>query len=292
MHVPIVSSAAAWWLHLRTQRKMHGRGNPGQYAVEFPTRFLAGRRVDCERRGLSWRLALDDLAQRLLFAVGVYEGALVDWLTSELEPDDVVLDVGGHVGLLTIPLADRLRDLGGTGRVIAFEPAPDSYEAFLHHVAINGLRDRVEVVNAALGERRGQAVLSAATATDDPSQRSLHAAERGDGVTVDVLNFDEWWLDRGGFRIDVMKMDVEGGELAALSGMRKALGAAGPRLLVVELKDELAAMAGSSTEDVVRLLAELGYERDRPISELIGSPNRIPHVDVNAVFRRTEEAEE
>src|SRR5215471_19195745 len=52
-----------------------------------------------------------------------------------LEPGDVFVDGGAHVGLFTLVAARRV---GPGGRVIAFEPSPANRQRLLDNVALNG----------------------------------------------------------------------------------------------------------------------------------------------------------
>ena len=67
-----------------------------------------------------------------------------------------VLDVGANVGAYTLIFATWV---GETGRVIAFEPAPDTCEGLRTHVTMNGFDDRVTIVEAAAAATVGEARL-------------------------------------------------------------------------------------------------------------------------------------
>src|SRR3954451_5544991 len=82
-------------------------------------------RVRVRRLGVRLELDLRDNLQRTLYFTGTYEPGVLALLERELRRGDVVLDVGAHVGVHALTAARRLRALGG-GRVIAFEPTPDS----------------------------------------------------------------------------------------------------------------------------------------------------------------------
>ena len=101
-----------------------------------------------------------------------------------------MLDVGAHVGVHALTAARRLRELGG-GRVIAFEPTPDSAAAVRAAAARNGLP--VEVVESGLGEADGEIELRG-----DPRYPTHDAGVRsqfGEGDVVaraPVTTLDAW----------------------------------------------------------------------------------------------------
>ena len=228
-------------------------------------------RVSARRLGLRLHLDLRDNLQRTLYFTGTYEPGLLRLLEHELRAGDTVLDVGAHVGVHALTAARRLRELGG-GRVIAFEPTPDSAAAVRAAAARNRLA--VEVVESGLGAADGEIELRG-----DPRYPTHDAGVRsqfGDGDVVaraPVTTFDAWAQRDGLDRLDVVKIDIEGAEILALRGMRATLRALEPRLLAIEVKDVVMERGPGDEAALHALLAECGYAP-------AGSPER--HV---AVFR-------
>lgn len=210
-------------------------------------------------------LDLRDNLQAVLYYAGRYEPAVRRFLLGELRCGDVVLDVGANIGVHALAAARRLEELGG-GRVIAFEPARDSVAKLGAGAARNGVQ--LEVVPAALGERAELATLRADSRYDaaDAGVRSLY----GDGDIVQevpVVRLDDWAREHDLDRLDVVKLDVEGAEIAALTGAARTLKRLQPRALLVEDK------RSESSARLHAVLDELGY---RPTGEVL---------DHNAVFR-------
>lgn len=192
--------------------------------------------IAVRRQGLQWRLDLRDNLQAVLYYAGRYEPAVSRFLRSELRPGDVVLDVGANIGLHSLGAAKRLKDLGG-GRVIAFEPAEDSLDKLRAAAERNELADLITLVPAALGERKHQAALHADPRYDraDSGVRSLQA----DGEVVQdvpVIRLDDWVREHSLDRLDVIKLDIEGSETAALGGATRTLVRLQPRAVLVEDK--------------------------------------------------------
>src|SRR5690349_11942579 len=75
--------------------------------------WLDAPRVMAGRLGLALALDLRDNLQRTVYFTGTYEPGLLRFLANELEPGDVVVDVGAHVGIHALTAAGRLRELGG-----------------------------------------------------------------------------------------------------------------------------------------------------------------------------------
>jgi len=236
-----------------------------------PDWWAVAPRVKARRLGLDLELDLRDNLQRTLWFTGTYEPGLVRTLDEELRAGDTVLDVGGHVGVHALGAARRLRELGG-GRVIAFEPTPDSATAIRAGAARNGLA--VEVAEAALGEEEGEIEVRG-----DPRYSAHDAGVRsqfGDGEVIaraPVTTLDAWAEEHRLERLDVVKIDIEGAEILALRGMRGSLARLKPRLLAIEVKDVVMERGPGDERQLHSLLGECGYAP-------AGSPER--HV---ALFR-------
>jgi FkbM family methyltransferase len=191
-------------------------------------------------------------------------------ILDELRPDDRIADVGANIGLYAIVVARHLT----SGRVYAFEPDPVNAALLRRHLALNGVADRVEVIQAAAGEASGSASFVAAGSTlssmvgtrwDDPDLEV---------VTVPTVTLDEA-LPSGA---DILKIDTEGYEGHVLAGAAVLLSDPNrrPRLLVVEVHPE--AMPEPQEEDAEPLrawLADRGYEIGERIAALFGQEHWI-----------------
>jgi FkbM family methyltransferase len=135
---------------------------------------------------------------------------------------DLVFDIGAHVG-------NRTRALAGLGcRVIAVEPQP-SMAAALRVVV--GRQSAVQIVEAAVSDHAGRAPLAVSERTPTVSTladdwREARRHERGfDRVDWNVrIEVETTTLDALIARFGVpvfIKLDIEGGEAAALAGLSR-----------------------------------------------------------------------
>jgi FkbM family methyltransferase len=157
-------------------------------------------------------------------------------------PGQVVYDVGAHAGYYTL-LASHL--VGPTGRVVAFEPLPRNVAYLREHIRVNRLRN-VTVIEAAVSDREGRAAFNRAT---NPSMGHLDPLGELDvgSVALDSL------ISRGETPPpDHIKMDIEGGELAALEGARELLLSRHPAIFLGTHGAEMHGLC-------CRLLTSLGY---------------------------------
>ncbi len=179
------------------------------------------------------------------------ERFLLDLLEARLRPGMTVVDVGAYVGLITLTAA---RAVGPTGRVIAFEPHPESCAILRRNAERAGAR-QVAVHELALADRTGPAALH----LDPECERtSLVDGRIDDAETIParVAKGDE--LIEG--PVDLIKIDAEGAELAVLRGLRATLAASPDVLMVVECAPVVLRAAGHAPEDLAELVRELGFD--------------------------------
>lgn len=174
-------------------------------------------------------------------------------LVGALRPGRSAVDGGAHIGYMTLQLA---RAAGPGGGVVAFEPNAEVRPVLALNVRRNGLADRVRISAKALGSAPGAAVLQVLGGGD--ASRLSPSARGRDVVPVEVTCLDRELADEP--VPDVVKLDVEGAEVAALQGMRDLLAreTEAPTLFV-ECNAEALASAGSSPARLLDLLASHGY---------------------------------
>lgn len=153
---------------------------------------------------------------------GFYQRDLAELLQRRLEPDAVVLDIGAHIGVVTALLAG----LCPKGQVYSFEPATENHAHLTINVAANGF-DNVTVERAAIFDTDGEIRLE----FDATYPGGSHVGDGG--ATVPSLRLDTWMRATGLDRLDLVKLDVEGVELAVLEGAAETLRRFRP-ILVVE----------------------------------------------------------
>jgi FkbM family methyltransferase len=193
-----------------------------------------------------------------------YDAHLAEWLATRVHPGQTALDVGANVGIYVLQFAHWSRP---DGRVIAVEPNPSARAVLEKHVRLNGLERRVEIVSAAVGAAAGEAALFA---LDADGMSRLGApnptlAGRATAITVPVVSLDDLCESRA-LAPDWLFIDIEGFEIAALSGARRLLAARRPSMgIVVEMHPDSWEVAGTTRADAESLLRELGL-RAEPLS--------------------------
>lgn len=208
--------------------------------------------------GIVMQLDPQEWCQIDLLAYGTREPETVALFERLLQPGDSCIDVGAHVGHLTLVAA---RAVGTAGTVVAVDPQPYTCERLLTNAALNGFSHLLVVV-AAAGEADGLVTLHDQAVSDrsrltllgsgvnDSAQRFMVATVRLDSLADD--------LDP----IRLLKIDVEGFEAAVLRGAGAVLARTGHVVLEV-LPDEPA-----RAEEVAELLRGHGFR----LADVHGQP--------------------
>lgn len=155
-----------------------------------------------------------------LWANGVYEPWTTDLVKRELKRGNVFVDVGANIGYFTV-MASKL--VGERGRVYAFEPNPLSFEILKRNVESNGLPN-VTIEQKAVANFSGRIELWS-------NEGNAYAWKEGERISfsVDSVSLDDYFH---GQHIDLMKMDIDGGETMALDGASQLLSTSLEKLII------------------------------------------------------------
>ena len=180
---------------------------------------------------------------------------------ASVRPGDVVLDAGANVGAYAVLFGQWV---GSTGHVLAFEPDPIAHKRLLRHIQLNGLADRVTAVQSAIANDGPTRLRFAVFESSGISRLATDAEEPGTQIQdVDAISIDAF-CDQTGRSPNVIKIDVEGAELAALRGARATIARASHRLqLFVEMHPHLWARLGFTAADIQRECEQQGLVPER-----------------------------
>jgi FkbM family methyltransferase len=207
------------------------------------------------------QLRLSEHMQRRIFWMGYYSTDIVALLKRELRQDMVVVDVGANIGEISLVAAQRV---GVAGKVIAFEPVSAIAERLTEHVQMNDL-SQVIIRREALGKAGSGRMPIYGSCGQDASEEnlglaSLYGERAGQNPIeyVDVITLDDALASLSLARVDLIKIDVEGGELACLQGAGGVLRRFRP-MLIVEVQAFSARQAGWNVDELFQYLQGFGY---------------------------------
>jgi FkbM family methyltransferase len=191
----------------RLTRRLRGR---------WSNRLLGEHGIAILADTLNGRLAVpagDFNVGRSLLQNGEYDWPQITWLKPILSKNSRVVFAGAHIGAVLIPLIAA----AGSSSVIAYEPSPRNFKLLTMNLSLNGMHG-VRALNAALGDHAGD-IQFTENAINTGNSR---IAASGGEITVKLATLDatvpkEW------NSLDLIVMDTEGSEVAAMRGAASTL---------------------------------------------------------------------
>jgi FkbM family methyltransferase len=174
---------------------------------------------------------------RSLLQNGEYDWPQITWLKPLLGKTSRLVFAGAHIGAVLIPLVNT----AGTRSVVAYEPSPRNFKLLAANLELNGTQG-VATINAALGERVGD-IQFTENAINTGNSR---VAPTGGEITVELATLDAT-LPRDWDGVDLIVMDTEGSEVAAMRGAPQTL--AKTKNFYVEFSPEQLREQGSSAAE-------------------------------------------
>jgi FkbM family methyltransferase len=175
-----------------------------------------------------------DLHAEKDYWLGTYEPELLAALRDLVRPGWVAYDLGANIGYISLLLA---RLVGQDGGVASFEALPSNLDRLRLNLNLNALQERVTVVSGAVGNST-EPVQFLLGPSDDTGKAQGSAGRQemaySQAITVPGIILDEFVFAQGNPPPAVVKIDIEGGEVLALPGMRRILAEARP-LVCLEL---------------------------------------------------------
>jgi FkbM family methyltransferase len=178
------------------------------------------------------------------------------FLWRSLQPGMVFLDIGAHHGIYSIVAAKRL---GTDGTVVAFEPSLREFRRLRLHLRLNRMhwvRSEPVAIGAAASTRRFFQVLEG-----DSTRGGLQPPATRDKVaetSVETVCLDDYVSRFPLKRVDIVKLDVEGGELEVLQGASNILTTFRP-VFICEVLDAATHAWGYEAREIILKFQCFGY---------------------------------
>jgi FkbM family methyltransferase len=196
-----------------------------------------------------------------IWRFGFHERLTSLFILKRLREGSCFIDIGAHFGYYTI-LASKIA--GGSGRVVAIEPIPETFAALQTNIVINHLENvktyqvaafstddcipfiDFGIINSALNTRtRARGLMEGKEHTGN---RIMVAARRADDI-VKSLNIET---------VHLIKIDAESGEEEVLNGLSDTIGRDRPST-IVEMGGVSAEEEESRIGRIFSFMKEFGY---------------------------------
>jgi FkbM family methyltransferase len=157
-----------------------------------------------------------------------------------VKPGDIIFDIGANIGFLTLLFA---RQTGAKGHVHAFEALPANIHRLKQNIDRNNFQERVTVIPAAVLDKSGPVEFFIGPSTGMgkvEGSAGRDSIEYSDSIQVEGLSIDEYIELGGNIPANIIKIDIEGGEVLAVPGMQKLIHNHRP-IVMIELHGRIAA---------------------------------------------------
>lgn len=235
--------------------------------------------------GMAVMVPWNDDGGRAIWQSGYYESNSVHLIEKLLSPGMVFLDLGANIGQYSLVAS---RGVGPNGQVHSFEPDPETFQWLARNVRLNHLQN-VYLNQVALFDESGKKDLYLATPQDTGSNSfAMPWTFSGETCEVACTTLDEYLKERRIDRVDVVKIDVEGSELPALTGGADILfKSKNNPILLVEFEEKRQQAFGKSCAALAEFLTKNGYALFRSWSPTpepyVPGPGNPPSLNVLAI---------
>ena len=153
----------------------------------------------------------DWMTQRTIVRRQIHEPEVTEYLLQNLKPGMTFLDVGAGIGWFTLIGAHKVKS---EGQVLAYEPMPSRFEVLRENIKLNGFKN-VQCFSLALSDREGRLYMG--------GRWHMRLISRKTDIPTKTISLDSHFKTLDLENVDVVKIDVEGGELAVLYGMEQTI---------------------------------------------------------------------
>lgn len=196
--------------------------------------------------------SLDRLVYLALHRAGLLGAEEAQLLRQLVEKGMHVVDIGANIGLYTLLFAKLV---GNAGRVFAFEPEPNLFSALCDNCATNAVLN-VAPFQFAAGDsdRRAKFQRSIFNSGDNRLAESTGDVKP---IEVEVARLDDLLPVR---RVHFIKLDVQGHELAALTGMQEVIASSPDVRVFFEFSPGDLRAANTPPESLLNFFRERGFK--------------------------------
>ncbi len=213
---------------------MERAGRTGAFSYES---YADGSRVMVSRQLSSFLLASrpnDEGLSEHFKNDGFWEAWITLWISKNVVPGSICIDVGANYGYFTFQLAQM------GCRVLAYEANPELIPYLVRSVELNDCCDRVKIINAAVTEVEGDGIdfNIAKSSANSSINTYTHTGDAFIGaVKIKATKLDTCLINYK--KIDFIKMDIEGAEQLAWKGMQRLFDTNPGCVCLMELVPEL-----------------------------------------------------
>jgi FkbM family methyltransferase len=189
-----------------------------------------------------------------LLVWGLYEKYETKLFKKLIKKGMVVVDVGANIGYYTLLAA---RCVGEEGKVFAFEPDPYNYSLLCKNIEVNGYRNVIPLRKAVFS-KSGKMKMFLDKSNLGGHSLSEANVDKDTSIMIEVTSLDDYFKNTD-YKIDVIKVDVQGSEMEVLEGMTNIINQNDNLKIITEFWPIGIRNSGSSPRGFLNRLVESGF---------------------------------
>ncbi len=185
-----------------------------------------------------------------------FEETEIQFLKETLQEGDYFLDIGANIGLFSLFAAERV---GKSGKVIAFEPAPDTFQKLTENVKINNFTN-VELHNLGVSDQVAKIPFFVSQNGYDAWNSFGNLTNKSETIAteVEVKPLDRFLSTIDAAKIKLVKIDVEGWEKFVLKGGEHFFKTQQP-VVMMEFTESTCFEVGYMVQELYDIMETYGY---------------------------------
>ncbi|MFY7666610.1 FkbM family methyltransferase [Flavobacterium sp.] len=185
-----------------------------------------------------------------------FEESEIQFLKETLTEGDYFLDIGANIGLFSLFAAEKV---GTSGKVIAFEPAPDTFQKLTENIQINNFTN-VELHNLGVSDQVSKIPFFVSQNGYDAwnSFGKLTNKSQTISTEVEVKPLDSLLQETDISKIKLVKIDVEGWEKFVLQGGEHFFKTQQP-IVMMEFTESTCFEVGYMVQELYDIMETYGY---------------------------------
>lgn len=200
---------------------------------------------------------LSDILQRQIW-FDLFDVNEIQMISSLISEGSIILDIGANIGYYSLCLSPIV---GKTGVIHAFEPVEQNFQKIKVAIDRNNISNIV-VNKVAVGSEAGTLTLFVAGDVENSGSASvvIGSTTRNQPIQVEMITGDDYLLTQDVEQVDFIKIDIEGFELEALTGLSKLLSRDDAPIIFYENNASILEKREIPLTAVADFLASCGYQ--------------------------------
>ena len=213
----------------------------------------------------------DKGVEKPLYLTGTYEAGTLSVVDKCLREEDIFIDVGANIGLMSIFSSGVI---GSKGKVYSFEPVLETFTILKKNIEINKIRN-INAFNIGISDSKGKSFIYTNPYAGKGSSSFIKPPDQSESKEYEIIieTLDEFLISHHLTNIRMVKIDVEGWELHVLRGAESLIRGSQAPIICIECSK----LTGSNNDpgDIYSYIIELNNYMIYKLEKGKGIPSKL-----------------